>query len=413
MKKKKVLLLSTIYPAKDIQISNNTSVVHYFAMEWVKQGHDVLVVHNYPVYLRILHWIAHFADKIIASKFNTSVTAVYQNRDEEFVMDGVKVCRMPLFKPLPRFGVPRKVLERQVNKIADWCKKNDFTPDVISAHNFYPHVEMVNKLKERFFPNAKTCVVVHKQRMEMLRFIEGSWQEQIRNVDVWGYRSLPLKREFENATGYVPPVQFQCYSGIPGHFVAQEKSCDISKPIKNFVYVGSFIRRKYPEKILLALKECGLDDFRLDYVGDGANRPIIENIVKREKWQDNVTLHGFVAREQVPSFIARAQCFIMISEEETFGLVYLEAMSMGCITIASKNEGMEGIIQDGVNGFLCKAGDEHELAQIIDKINLMPIEDLRSISENARKTARHLTDENVARIYLESIVNADVAEKDK
>ena len=55
----------------------------------------------------------------------------------------------------------------------------------------------------------------------------------------------------------------------------------------------------------------------------------------------------------------------MISKEETFGLVYLEAMSMGCITIASKNEGMEGIIIDGENGFLCTAGDDDELASII------------------------------------------------
>lgn len=59
----------------------------------------------------------------------------------------------------------------------------------------------------------------------------------------------------------------------------------------------------------------------------------------------------------------------MISKAETFGLVYLEAMSMGCLTVASRHEGMEGIIEDGVNGFLCNAGDEFELAQVINKIN--------------------------------------------
>jgi len=403
--KKKILLLTTIYPAKDIVISNNTSVVHYFAKEWVRQGNQVLVVHNYPVYLRMLHWIARFADKLIASKFNTSVTTAFQKNDVEFEMDGVMVCRMPLFKPLPRFAVPRAHLERQVRKIADFCKRNNFVPDVISAHNFYPHTEMLNKLKEQFFPSAKTCVVVHKQRMKMLRFMQGSYQDQIRKIDVWGYRSLPLKREFEKYTNYIPPRQFLCYSGIPVHFLNRTDCCVISKPINKFVYVGSFIRRKYPEKLLMAIKKCGLNEFCLDYVGDGVNRPIIEGIVRRENWLDKVKLHGFVDREQVPFFISQAQCFVMISEEETFGLVYLEAMSMGCITVASRNEGMEGIIEDGVNGFLCKAGDEHELAAIIAKINSLNIQDLKKISENAKQTALRLTDENVAKMYLDGVLN--------
>lgn len=94
----------------------------------------------------------------------------------------------------------------------------------------------------------------------------------------------------------------------------------------------------------------------------------------------------------------------MISEEETFGLVYLEAMSMGCITIASRNEGMEGIIVDGKNGFLCKAGDEHELASIINKINQMPQDKLNEISINAIKTAKELTDDKVAEHYINSII---------
>lgn len=399
-----ILVLSSIYPAPDIKIANNTNVVHYFAKEWVKQGHEVLVVHNYPVYMRLFHWVAGFASKMIASRFNTSVTAVYQSKDVEFEMDGVKVIRMPLYKPFPRFGISEKVMKKQVMKIAKWCKKNDFTPNVITSHNFYPYTEMVNMLKEEYFPKATTCVVVHKQVSRMFGFMKGDYHGQLKKVDVIGYRSLPLKREFEEFTGYIPKHQFMCYSGIPSHFLGRKDLCDIHKPIIRFIYVGSFIRRKFPEKLLLAIKECGLQDFRLDYVGDGANRPIIESIIKENGWGEKVTLHGFVQREQVPSFISKAQCFIMISEEETFGLVYLEAMSMGCITIASRNEGMEGIIEDGVNGFLCKAGDENELALIINKINDMKQCELDIISRNARLTAQRLTDSKVAKDYIESII---------
>lgn len=400
----KILILSSIYPAPDIKIANNTNVVHYFAREWVKMGCDVRVIHNYPVYLRILHWVAGFAEKTIASKFNTAVTAVYQSKDVEYEIEGVKVIRMPLFKPLPRIAVPKLYLNKQIKKIADYCIRNEFVPNIITSHNFYPHLDMVNSLKNGYFPDSKTCVVVHKQALKMLNYTSGNLAKEINKVDVWGYRSLPLKREIEGYTGIVPKNQFMCYSGIPAHFIERVDRCDVSLPINKFVYVGSFIRRKFPEKVLQGLIKSNLNEFTLDYVGDGANRQLIEQLIDSYRFEDRVKLHGFVEREDVPSYISKAQCFIMISEEETFGLVYLEAMSMGCITIASKNEGMEGIIEDGVNGFLCKAGDDEELASIINRINSMPQKKLNQISQNAKETAIRLTDEKVAKDYINSIL---------
>ncbi len=400
---KKILVLSTIYPTPDIEIANNTNVVHYFTKEWVKQGHEVLVIHNYPIYIRLFHFIAGFADKLIASKFNTSVTSVYLKHDCEYVIDGVKVIRMPLYKPLPRFAVPAIRINRQVEKIVAYCKKYDFVPDVITSHNYYPHLPMVNLLKERFFTNARTCVVIHKQVWKMLAYCGKDYKSEIAKVDTWGFRSLPLKREFEKNTGVVVKHYFMCYSGIPSHFLSHTEKCDIRKPIVRFVYVGSFIRRKYPEKLLLAIKESKMVDFHVEYVGDGANRSLIESLIKENNWGDKVMLRGFVKREEVPQYVSKAQVFVMISEEETFGLVYLEAMSLGCITIASRDEGMQGIIEDGVNGFLCKAGDEHELAQLILRINNMSEETLLKISENARQTAIRLTDEKVAGTYISSI----------
>ena len=402
--KMNILILTTIYPALDIKISNNTNVVHYFTREWVKQGHKVLVIHNYPIYLKILHWIAQICDKIIASKFNTSVTTIYQSKDFKFQIEGVNVIRMPLFKPFPRFKVPQKILDKQIKKIAHFCQNNNFSPDVITSHNFYPHLPMVNTLKESYFPNAKTCVVVHKQVWKMLKYCGKNYKEEIKKVNIWGYRSLPLKEEFENKTGIIPLKHFMCYSGIPDTFLSDAQAFPINHPINRFVYVGSFIRRKYPEKVLEGILRSSVkSDFHLNYIGDGVNRKIIEKLIIKNHLENKVKLHGFVERKKVPEFISNAQCFIMISEEETFGLVYLEAMSMGCITIASKNEGMEGIIKDGVNGFLCKAGDEFELAKIINQINKMPIEKLRTISKNAKETALKLTDKNVAEFYFNSI----------
>ena len=181
-------------------------------------------------------------------------------------MDGLHVVRIPLFNPLPRIQVPYRYLELQICKIVDYCKVLNFSPDVITAHNFYPHLPMVNKLKGKYFPLAKTCVVVHNQGWKMLRYCGNDYKDAISKVDIWGYGSLPLKTEFEENSGVIPKKWFMCYSGIPFHFLKRESTCNVVKPIKHFVYVGSFIRRKFPEKLLLGIRKSHLDDFTLDYV---------------------------------------------------------------------------------------------------------------------------------------------------
>ena len=95
----------------------------------------------------------------------------------------------------------------------------------------------------------------------------------------------------------------------------------------------------------------------------------------------------------------------MISSTEIFGLVYLEAMALGLIPIGSRNEGIDGVIRDGENGFLCKAGDVDELTSILERIKKMPSEEISKISIYAKKTAFDYSDESVAKRYLNALIN--------
>ena len=78
-------------------------------------------------------------------------------------------------------------------------------------------------------------------------------------------------------------------------------------------------------------------------------------------------------------------------------------MAQGCLTIASRKEGFDGIIIDGENGFLCNAGDVDDLAATIQRIRTMSPEQRKRISENAVLTARGLTDTKAATFYLEEL----------
>ena len=99
-----------------------------------------------------------------------------------------------------------------------------------------------------------------------------------------------------------------------------------------------------------------------------------------------------------------ADVFTMVSRDEAFGLVYLEAMIEGCITVGSVQEGIDGIIHNGQNGFLCTAGNPDELAQIYRSIFDMAKDERAAMSRLAYQTARELSNSAVAGRYLRDVL---------
>ena len=71
--------------------------------------------------------------------------------------------------------------------------------------------------------------------------------------------------------------------------------------------------------------------------------------------------------------------------------------------IASKFGGVDGIIRDGENGFLCEEGNEQELIHIFNRINGLTKEEKQKLSQNAVTTAKRFSESDVAKRYLENI----------
>ena len=95
-----------------------------------------------------------------------------------------------------------------------------------------------------------------------------------------------------------------------------------------------------------------------------------------------------------------ADVFVMVSSPETFGLVYIEAMAQGCITIGSLNEGIDGIIENRKNGFLVSAADVNELTSCFKEIYSMGHEQKKNIITSAYRDASKMTDSCMAEAYF-------------
>lgn len=396
---KNILVLTNTYCAPDLP-QNYTPVVHYFAREWVKMGYNVRVVFFESNFPSFYYTLTKPINKRLASWLKADVIKDSLVPDMTYEMDGVKISRIGIKKIIPHSNISDVEFEKAYNQTLSICEKESFEPDIILSHWANPCIKVMTRLKAVY--NCRTSYVCHGA-YEM-NIYKDKVEDLIRDVDIIGYRSDYIKKEFEKAHPHNKPT-FRCFSGIPEEYTDSMRKKYFSG-VRNFIYVGNFIARKHPAAIPPALKKAFQEDaFLLNYIGAGAEEKNIKKASIRAGIQDNVVFNGRVSRDKVVEMMDNSDIFIMISESEAFGLVYLEAMARGCITIASRKEGFDGIIQDGVNGFLCEAGDSEELAAIITRIRKMSNDELQIISDNAIKTSCELTDKKVAKAYIENVLN--------
>jgi glycosyltransferase involved in cell wall biosynthesis len=86
----------------------------------------------------------------------------------------------------------------------------------------------------------------------------------------------------------------------------------------------------------------------------------------------------------------------MVSNTDSFGVVYLEAWASGKPVIACRNTPQEGLIDDGADGLLVEYGNSEELAHAIRQ--LLSDRGLRSrLGETGRRKVRaHYTWKRIA-----------------
>lgn len=401
-----ILVLTSVYPQDDDE--NNigvTPVVQYFAKEWIKSGNNVIVIHNSNRYPKILYLLPDKIIKVINSKLGIVIPNKKQAKILYNEKDGIQSIRMPMIKFIPKTKYSERQVSKQIKEIVNFINKNNFKPDIIIGHWENPQIQIVAQLKKIF--SAKTAIVFHSLVYITQNKYKNYFKKYIKEIDVIGARSNYIAKQVKEILE-VEENPFICYSGINDKYF-DLKTIDFSEKEKNsYLYVGRLISRKNVDVSIRALNTVYKDEkFKFKIVGNGAEEAKLLNIVKEFKIENKVELLGYKSRDEVINIMDEIETFIMISDNETFGLVYLEAMSRGCIVIASKNGGVDGIIKDGYNGFICEQGNKDELINICKNIRNMTIQEKKKISENAIETAFKFKDSEVARKYIENIIKEE------
>jgi glycosyltransferase involved in cell wall biosynthesis len=403
-----ILIVTSIYPQEDDEKNIGvTPVVSDFAKEWIKAGHNVIVVHNSSRYPKFLYLIPEIWLKKINSKLGIVIPNKNQGKKLYSEKDGVPCLRLPMLKVLPKNKYSKGKINQQFNKIISFLNDKKFIPDVIIGHWENPQIPLLSILKRKF--NAKTALVLHAIVYIKQNRYKGWANKYIKDIDVIGGRSLAISKDTKKILN-LTRTPFICYSGIPDKYFdnVKYKPNDFAKKIPNsYLYVGRLIKRKNVNVSISVLKELygGDEKFRFNVVGVGAEKQNLISLSNKHNLNNYIKFLGYRQRDKILELMSQTQVFIMISDNETFGLVYIEAMSRGCIVIASKSGGMDGIINHGYNGFLCEQGNENNLMTLCKMINEMSIEEKELISHNAIKTASNFKNSKVAQRYLDTVIN--------
>jgi glycosyltransferase involved in cell wall biosynthesis len=100
--------------------------------------------------------------------------------------------------------------------------------------------------------------------------------------------------------------------------------------------------------------------------GEGSQHAALEQQIGVMNLEKSVRLLGF--RNDAHTIIAASDLFVLPSLAEPFGLVLLEAMSLGKPVVATRAGGPVEIVEDGVTGMLVSPKSPEEMAKVITNI---------------------------------------------
>lgn len=168
----------------------------------------------------------------------------------------------------------------------------------------------------------------------------------------------------------------------------------------NLLYIGYLWPIKNVLKVLKVIHNLSQlrNDFILDIVGDGEEREKLEQYVEENNLNEFVKFHGYKQKNEIPHFLAKADCFLFQTDFDIWGLVLVEAMAAGIPCISSIHAGATyDLIKNGINGFTM---DFSETKKVVGKINW--------ILENPELAKR--VGQN-ASCYIEEYVNIEKSAK--
>jgi glycosyltransferase involved in cell wall biosynthesis len=138
-----------------------------------------------------------------------------------------------------------------------------------------------------------------------------------------------------------------------------------------------FAARLIPEKratvgvAAIALAARQIEGLHGEFLGDGPERASLDAAIAERGLAETVSTPGFVDADKLKREMHRALCMLVPSRREGYGLVIVEAASLGTpsVVVAGEDNAASELIEQGVNGFVAASADAEALAEAIVRVS--------------------------------------------
>jgi glycosyltransferase involved in cell wall biosynthesis len=168
----------------------------------------------------------------------------------------------------------------------------------------------------------------------------------------------------------------------PAHSAPSKKLC--------IAYVGRLVPEKGIPVLLEAVKILKAEghDFEIRIIGDGSERPKLQELIQREELEAVTSITGFLTGDAFAHALRDVSVVVMPSTwEETAGLAAIEQMMRGRLVIAADIGGLAEVLSD--TGLKFTPGNAVSLADCIRRVIENP-ELISSYGEKGRSRALQL-----------------------
>jgi len=114
-----------------------------------------------------------------------------------------------------------------------------------------------------------------------------------------------------------------------------------------------------------------------------------------KRWEEEGVIHYLGVSDNVKSIIEQYDCIVLPSYREGLSRVLLEAASMQKPIITTNVAGCREVVDDGVNGYLCKVKDVNSLSKQMKKMLLLSDDELEKMGIKGREKVKKEFDEKL------------------
>ena len=263
----------------------------------------------------------------------------------------------------PHRIIPHKILKKMYIRIADGlCNeyiKEYGKPDVIHAHNFFYAGVMAQYLKEKYgihyiITEHSSFYVKNRVTSYQIEILKSVATEASKVTVVSSALKSILKKYIKEEIGILHNI-------VDDFFFKKEFQNNRSD---NFVFlnVASLDNNKNQTLLIESFAKVVKKQpkVHLKLAGDGYMRNSLETLVKKLNLTKQVSFLGRISQEKVREEMMGADCFVLSSDFETFGVVLIEALACGLPIIATKCGGPVDIVTNS-NGILIDVKNEKQL----------------------------------------------------